>query len=136
IEALRILAYDDQVDVFESGLDAAQALHRPQARVEVERASQAHVDALEPFADRRADGSFQRRVRRADHREHGFGQRLAAALCLGRARAAFQPLDAEPGGIDYRACGSRDLRADAVAGKQRDPVPLSATLPQPNARWR
>ena len=52
VQPLGVLAHDHEVDVLDSASRRPAGSHRPEARVEVERVAQAHVDALESLADR------------------------------------------------------------------------------------
>ena len=52
VEALGVLAHEDQVDALEARREARDRLHRPHAGEELERLAQQHVRALEAPADR------------------------------------------------------------------------------------
>ena len=120
VEILGVLADDDQVHVGEAALHARKILHRPEIGVEVERLAQADVDAGEAFRDRGRDRALQCNLVAADRVEQRHRERLVEALERGDAGVVPLPLDIDRGRLEDADHSRRHLRADAVAGDERD----------------
>jgi len=125
VEALGVLADDDQVDAFVSGLDAGHGADGADGGVEVELLAQLHVNALEALADGRGDGALEGDLVGLDGGERPLGQDVVVPLVEGGgAGGELDPVDGQTRGVDDAAGGGGDLRADAVAGDHDDRVLL------------
>ena len=114
VQPLGVLAHDHQVD--------ARALRRPDVRVQVELAAQAHDRAAVAGHGvvGRGDGAEEGGVRRPRGLEGGGGQGVAVALEGGPAGLGLDQLGVRRKGAQGPNGGRQHLRPDPVAGDDAD----------------
>src|SRR5260370_654820 len=111
VEALGVLADDDQVHVPVTGGRSVEVADRPHRRVEVQLLAEAHVDGDEALADRRGARPLQRHLEARDRVQGLPRQAVLTTLEGGEARAALHPLDRGARRVQDAAGRQRDLRA-------------------------
>src|ERR1044072_4740847 len=120
VEALGVLAHDDEVEFGVARPHVRQRAHGADVGIAVERLAQSNVDRREALADRRRDGAFERDLVALDGFEQVFGQRRAELFERLRARVFRLPLDVNARRLDDAYDRRRDLRPDAVARNECD----------------
>jgi hypothetical protein len=120
VQALGVLAHDDQVHVVVAGGHAGQAAHRAHGRVEVQGLAQLDIDGLEALAHRGGAGAFEGQPVLAYRVQRGRGQHIAAALQRDDAGLVLDPLDGRARGGQHLLGGGGDFGADPVARDHND----------------
>ena len=119
VEVLGVLAHDDQVDARVADRHPGERSGGSHGAEQVEPLPQRHVHAAEAGPHRRGDRTLDRDAARPDRIERLRGHQLAVLGERRGAGLAFDPRDADVGGVQDEPGGRRDLGADAVAGDDR-----------------
>jgi hypothetical protein len=117
VEALEVLAHEDEVDVLETPAGDERA-RRPQVGEEGEFLAKAHVGRAEASAHGRGERPFQREARVADALDGGRGQRVLVLVEPGHAGEVGFPYERSADRLQHLERGVAHLRADAVAGNE------------------
>jgi hypothetical protein len=122
VEIFRVLADDDEVDVF---VARVEPLHRPgrtDVGVEPEGLTKGDVDAPEALAHRRGDRALEGDLVLPDRLEDVLRQRRPVLADDRFARVDGLPFESDARGIEDAAGCLRQLRSDAVARNEGDAV--------------
>jgi hypothetical protein len=93
VEIFGVLTHDDEIDVVEPRIDSGQVPDWTEIRVELERFSQADVDARESFPDWRRDRPLERDLVPANRVDELDRQRVSGSLERFDARVVWFPVD-------------------------------------------
>src|SRR6266542_286880 len=122
VEVLVVLAHDHQVDVLVARAHALVPLAGAQAGEQVELLAQGHVDAAEPGADRRGQGTLDRYPVAPDRLQHRLGERRAVPVDDVGARLLDVPVELDTGPLEDAPGGFGQLRPYSVARDEGDTV--------------
>src|SRR5690606_33912199 len=122
VEALGVLAVEDEVEPAEGGVRVGEGLGRAHVRVEVEVLAEPDVGAAEAAADGRRERALQREARPRDGVENGRRERVAGGLEGRHPRHLLVPLERDAGRLEHAPRRADDLGADPVAGDEGDTV--------------
>jgi hypothetical protein len=129
IQALGVLAHDDEVNIRIARGDVRQITNRPEVRVQLKLLAQRHVDAGKTAAYGRGDRPLQSHARALDRFDYLFGDVLAMFLeGIGPHGERF-PLELHAGRFQNTHRGPRHFGADAIAGNQSNFMCHIETVP-------
>ena len=121
VEALGVLADDDDIDAGVARLDALHRADRTHRGVEVERLAKQHIDRAEPRPDGSRAWALERDAVLADEVERGLRkQLLLARLDRGLACVRHRPAQVGARGIEHAARRIGDFGTNSITGDQNN----------------
>ena len=129
VQILRVLANDDEIDVFEARAYVWEVGDRTQVRVQIQRLSQPDIHAREAFADRCRHRPLQSDSIASDRREQCLRQRRAMLFDCDNACVMALPFHVDAGRFDDADNGIGDFGSDPVAWNESNGVAHAARVP-------